>query len=104
MAGFSTGPIAFSFCAISGLICPDATPQNASSATANALACIPVSSTLDELERKAVALADRLVLRAVLVLQAVGWRQRPHALGMVLGVLRVGVDFRFRHQPETSAL
>src|SRR5688572_8620465 len=104
MGGLSTGPIALSFCATSGLICAEAMPAPASNAIPTVLASIRASSTLDELERKAVALAYRLVLRAILVLQPVGRRQRPDALGMVLRVLRVGVDFRSRRQPEACAL
>ena len=39
---------------------------------------------LDELQREAVALADRRVLLAILVAEAIAGRQRPHALLVVL--------------------
>src|ERR1019366_10828979 len=65
-------------------------PSTLSAATA------PVStrsrSRLHELERQPVALADGLVLGVVHVAQLVGRRQRPDALGIVLGVFRVRVD------------
>src|SRR5690606_23309580 len=62
------------------------------------------ASALLELQRETVALADRLVLRAVLVLQAVGRRQRPHAGRMVLRVLRVRVELGAADEPESGLL
>src|SRR5258708_1356100 len=57
-----------------------------------------------ELEREAVALAYGGVLRAVLVLQPVGRRQRPDAFGMVLRVLGIGVNFGSAGQLEARFL
>ena len=47
---------------------------------------------LHELQGEAIALADRGVLVVVLGAEAIARRQRPHALLVVLGVLRVVVD------------
>ena len=41
---------------------------------------------------KAVAFADRRIFFVILVLQPESGRQSPHTFGIVLGVLRVGVD------------
>src|SRR5882724_2083710 len=51
-------------------------------------------SDLHELERHPIALADGSVFRVVLVTESVGRRQCPDALGMVLGVFLVRIDFR----------
>ena len=59
---------------------------------------------LDELERHAIALADRDVLLLVLVAEAQRRRQRPDALGVVLGVLRVRVDLGLARELEAGGL
>src|SRR5580692_4670221 len=65
---------------------------------------VPLTSLLHELERHAVALADRRVFLAVHVPLAERRRQRPHALGIVFRVLRVGVGFALAGEPETLRL
>ena len=49
------------------------------------------------------ALADREVLRLVLVLQRERRRQRPHALGVIVRVLRIGVDLALLLEPEAGS-
>src|SRR5690606_19548744 len=51
-------------------------------------------SGLLELQQKVVRLADGQILLAVLIAQRQGGRQGPHALGVILGVLRIGQDLR----------
>src|SRR6185295_13545401 len=52
-----------------------------------------VAARLDEAQRHAIRLADCQVLFAILVLEFQRRRQCPHAFRIILGVLRVGVDF-----------
>src|SRR3546814_10702661 len=59
---------------------------------------------LHEPQRHPVALADRLVLCVVRVVVVVAGWQRPHAVGMVLGVLRIGVGFARRVEGEAGGL
>src|SRR5690606_34688833 len=56
----------------------------------------PSPSRLHEPQRHPIALADRLVLRIVRVVVVVARWQRPHAVGVVPGVLRIGVGFARR--------
>mmetsp|Transcript_61164 Transcript_61164/g.144495 ORF Transcript_61164/g.144495 Transcript_61164/m.144495 type:complete len:309 (-) Transcript_61164:4595-5521(-) len=60
------------------------------------------SSGLDELQGHAVALADGLVLGAVLVLERIGRRQCPDAFGVVSAVLGVGIDLAAPREFEAS--
>src|SRR5690606_36332708 len=57
---------------------------------------------LHEPQRKPVALADLAIPLAVLVLQPVGWRQRPDAGRMILGVGGIGIDFGTAVEPEAG--
>src|SRR5579864_859544 len=59
---------------------------------------------LDELERHPIALADREVLLAVLFPESKGRRQRPDSLGVVLRVLRVGVELALARELEAGRL
>src|SRR6185312_9238899 len=52
-----------------------------------------VAARLHEFQGHAVRFADRGILFAILVAELVRRRQRPYALLVVLGVLRVRVDF-----------
>ncbi len=56
------------------------------------------------LQRHAVALADRFVLRVVRVPERVARQGRPDPFGVVLRVLRVRVHLRFRRQLEARRL
>src|SRR5215469_14861466 len=58
----------------------------------------------DKLQRHPIAFADRQVLVAIDIAHPQRWRQSPHTLGIVLGVLGVGVDLRFRHQVKAGLL
>src|SRR3546814_1134075 len=62
----------------------------------------PSPSRLHKPQCHPVALADRLVLRVVRVVVVVARRQGPHAVGVVLGVLRVGVDLALRIEREAE--
>src|SRR3546814_14938469 len=64
----------------------------------------PSPSRLHKPQCHPVALADRLVLRVVRVVVVVARRQGPHAVGVVLGVLRVGVDLALRIEREAGRL
>src|SRR6266545_6231280 len=59
---------------------------------------------LHELERHAIALADGRVLRAVVVTESVGWRERPDAFRIILGVFLVRIHFGLARQLETGSL
>src|SRR5690606_1065650 len=64
----------------------------------------PGPSGPDKPQRHPVAFADRLVPGVVRVVVVVGRWQGPHAVGVVLGVLRVGVDPALRVELETGRL
>ena len=59
---------------------------------------------LDEPQRHAVALADRGIAGAVLVVQLIGRGQGPHPVGIIGIVERIGVDLAHRGQPEARRL
>src|SRR5690606_4951672 len=64
----------------------------------------PRLSRLHEAQRHAVAFTDRLVFVRVGGVMVVGRRQRPHAVGVILGVARVGVDLAAFLQLEAGRL
>src|SRR5690606_31928122 len=64
----------------------------------------PGPSGPDKPQRHPVAFADRPVPGVVRVVVVVGRWQGPYAVGVVLGVLRVGVDPAPRVEPEAGRL
>src|ERR1700733_12400581 len=78
-------------------------PHAVTKAIKQMVAVSPTMTSLSlvlEPERHPIALADRGVLRLVLVALAIVRRQRPHALRIVLRVLRVRVDLGFVDELE----
>src|SRR5262249_1974156 len=80
--------------------------QQASSATRRTRArnTGTLALRLLEQQREAVAFSNCGILVAILLALEEGGRQRPDALRIVLGVLRVGVDFGLADQLEARAL
>src|SRR6185295_10346459 len=62
-----------------------------------------LANRLDELQRHAVRFPDGEILVAILIAQREGWRQGPHALGVIGRVLWIRVDLGLLRELEAGA-